>query len=188
MQITHYSSTVLAYARALLELATEKNEAEPIGQELEQLHELVQQNPVFAAYVGDPAIGHEEMERVLRNVFQGKVSPLMWNFMGVLNMKGRLKLLSTISAAYSDLLDEQQGKIEVDVTVAKKLTDAELQQVQQQVSAALKKEAFIHQFVEEEIIGGMILRVQDKLIDGSVRSQLEGMRKRMLGSAVPAAT
>ena len=173
---------MLSYGQSLLDLAGEQNQAEAIGEELGQIAEIVEQQPTFAAYLADPGISHEERGKVLRDVFAGKVSPLMWNFLGVLNIKRRLKEIPAIAAAYDDLLDEKLGKIEVDVTVAQKLTPDQLEQVRQRVSAALKKDAVIHQYVDESIIGGLLLRVQDKLIDASVRSQLRSMREQLLAS------
>ena len=118
------------------------------------------------------------MERVLK----GQVSPLMWNFLQVLNQKGRLGLLGQIAAAYDELLDEQLGKVEVDVTVAQRLTDEQLEQVRQRVGEALGKDAVVHQYVDESIIGGLILRVQDRLIDASVRQQLKAIRGHILAA------
>ena len=85
--------------------------------------------------------------------------------------------------AYEDLLDERLGKVEVDVTVAVRLSPDELESVRQRIGAALKKDAVIHQYVDESIIGGMILRVEDRVIDSSVRYQLEAMRKNLLSAA-----
>jgi F-type H+-transporting ATPase subunit delta len=182
MHVTHHTPTALAYAQSLLDLATEQNQAEPIGQELEQLRQIVEQQPGFAAYLSDPAIGDEERGRTIDRIFANQLSPLMHNFLGVLNLKDRLKLLGEIALAYDDLLDERIGKVEVDVTVAHKLSADDLEKVRQQVSQALKRDAVMHQYVDEDIIGGMILRVGDRLIDGSVRKQLQTIREQMLAA------
>ena len=84
--------------------------------------------------------------------------------------------------AFDNLLDIQYGKIEVDVTVANKLNDQELESVRQKVSEALKRDAIVHQYIDESIIGGLILRMNDQLIDGSVRTQLDRMRRQLLSS------
>jgi F-type H+-transporting ATPase subunit delta len=115
-------------------------------------------------------------------LFRGKVSPLMMNFLGLLNSKRRLGILHGITHAYEDLLDEQLGKIEVDVTVAQRLSPDQLEQVRQRVSQALGKTAVIHQYVDESIIGGLILRVEDRMINASVKYQLEAMRQQLLAS------
>jgi F-type H+-transporting ATPase subunit delta len=182
MQTTHHSPIVLAYAQSLLELASEQNQVEPIGKELEQVAELIAENPTFATYLADPAIGHEERAGMLKKVLGGKVSPLLWNFLGVLNLKGRLKYIPEMALAYDDLLDQKLGKIEVDVTVAQRLSPEHLEQVRQRVSQVLGKEAVIHQYVDESVIGGLLLRVQDRLIDSSVRSQLHSLKHQMLSS------
>src|SRR3954469_22519559 len=100
--------------------------------------------------------------------------------MQLLASKGKLAHLDQIADAYDDLLDEQLGKIEVDVTVAQKLTAEQLEQVRQKVSAALNKDAVVHQYVDESIIGGLVLRVQDKLIDASVKTQIHKLREQLL--------
>src|SRR5438105_6994719 len=102
MQTTHHSPTMLSYAQSLLELASEQNSAEPIGEELGQLAQIIAENPTFAAYLADPGISHEDRARTLQQTFAGKVSPLMWNFMGVLNLKRRLKEIPAIASAYDD--------------------------------------------------------------------------------------
>ena len=75
------------------------------------------------------------------------------------------------------------GKIEVDVTVAQRLDPGTLEEVRQRISAALKKDAIVHQYVDESIIGGLVLRIEDKLIDGSVLAQLERMKRKLMQSA-----
>ena len=182
MQTTHHTPTVLSYANSLLELAEEQNSAQVIGEELNQMGEVLQQNPVFVQFVADPGISQEERHRVLNDTFGGKLNPLLWNFLGVLNLKNRLNLLADIIPCYDDLLDEKYGKIEVDVTTAHTLSAEEFQEVKQRVSSALKKDAVIHQYVDESIIGGMVLRVQDQLIDASVKAQLQSIRQKLMSA------
>ena len=181
-QKTHNSPTAVTYARSLLELAQEGKLADPIGKDLAGIAEVLRTNPTFAAFLKDPGIGREERTRVIDQVLKPKVSPLLANFLGVVHAHGRLGLLEQIASAYNDLLDEAAGKIEVDVTTAQRLSADELEQVRQKVSGALKKDAIVHQYVDESIIGGLVLRVEDKLIDASVRSQLELMKRQLLAA------
>jgi F-type H+-transporting ATPase subunit delta len=174
--------TAIAYARSMLELANERGQADEIGREMAGIREITDQNPSFAAFLADPGIGATERTATLDRVFRNRVSPLVMNFLGVLNNKGRLRHLGSIAEAYANLLDEQQGKIEVDVTVAQRLTPDQLEQVRQRVGKALGKNAVVHQYVDENIIGGLVLRVEDRLIDASVKYQLEAMRERLLAA------
>jgi len=178
----HKAAYATAYARSLLELANEQTQAEQIGQELRDLKQIVEENRSFAIFLADPAIGHVERWNMLNRILGGKVSPLMHNFLGVLNQKTRLGVLPQMSEAYDEQLDEQLGKIEVDVTVAQKLTPEQLEEVRKRVSSALKKDAVVHQYVDDSIIGGLVIRVQDKLIDASVKTQLAAMKQQLLSS------
>jgi F-type H+-transporting ATPase subunit delta len=180
--ISSNNPTAVAYARSILDLANEHNQAQEFGQELAIIGELLKQNPSFAEFLADPGIGATERTAALEKLFRGRASPLVMNLMGVLNTRGRLNLLTAVADAYAVLLDEQLGNVEVDVTVAQKLDPSQLDQVRQRVSQALGKNAIVHQYVDEEIIGGLVLRVEDRFIDASVKYQLEAMRERMLAA------
>lgn len=177
-----HSAAASSYAKALLDLANGQNQAREVGQELNQVRELIDADASFEAFLANPTVSADSREQLLQRAFDGKVLPLMWKFLRLLNVKGRLGLLRQIDQAFDDLLDEQFGKVEVDVTVAQRLSDDELEQVRQTVGTALKRDAVIHQYVDESIIGGLVLRVQDRLIDSSVRAQLAAIKEQMLAA------
>ncbi len=172
-----------AYARALLELAAAQNAAEMIGDELTALADIVRKDPLLRAFLGNPAIGGAEREQMLKTVFLGRVSPLLSNFLGVLNANRRLDQLPSIATTYAHLLDELVGKVRVDLTVATKLDAGLLAQVREGISRALNKQAIVTEHVDDKIIGGMVVRVEDRLLDGSVKTQLDQMKKDLLTAA-----
>jgi F-type H+-transporting ATPase subunit delta len=173
----------VTYAQSVLELANEQKQAEQIGQELSALKQMLDENPQVREVFTNPAISAEEREQLIGRAFKGNISPLLFNTIGVLNEKNRLGLLGQIAQAYDDLLDQQLGKIEVDLTVAQKLDADQLEKARRQISQALGRDAVVRQNVDDEIIGGMIVRVGDKLIDASVKYQLAAMKKQLLESA-----
>jgi F-type H+-transporting ATPase subunit delta len=181
-----HSPVAITYAKALLELAAEQTDwaalPEIIGHELMALRKIITDEPLVGALFSDPAIGHVERSALLDRVFKDRVSPLLLKFLQILNEKGRLNLIASMAGAYGVLLDKRQGKVEVDVTLAQRLDAQQLEQVRQRIAAALNREVVIHQYVDASIIGGLILRVQDKLIDGSVRTQLSALREKILGA------
>ena len=180
---TQPSPTARAYAQSLLELAGERQQAEPVREELNAIGQVLTDVPSFRLFLADPGVGAEERKAVIDRAFGGRVGGLVRNVLGVLNAKGKLRELPGVIEAYNDLLDAQLGKIEVDVTVAQRLTPDQLEQVRRRVGAALGKDAVVHQYVDESIIGGLVLRVVDRLIDASVRQQLESMKQRLLAAA-----
>src|SRR4051794_32189857 len=119
----HHSPVAQAYAKALLELADERHSSSSeIGRELGDLRIVVEADNAFRLYLADPSISHERRGGVLERALSGKISPLLYNFLRLLNEKGRLSLLTQIAEAYQAMLDEKLGKVEVDLTVAQKLT------------------------------------------------------------------
>lgn len=167
------------YARALLELANSRGQAAEMRDELHGLSTIIQSNPMFKAFCEDPAIGRDERRAVLERTFRGKLSELLMNALLVLNVKGRLYLLPQIALQYQMMLDRQMGNVQVDLTVAQPMDEATLGNVQSRISQAIRKNAVVTQIVDESIIGGMIARVDDRLIDGSVKAQLEAMRQQL---------
>src|SRR5512138_888915 len=179
MEPTQHSSTATAYASTLLDLAWERNEPDVLKQELSAISQLIKENPSFRDFLRDPAIGMQQRGALLQKLFGATASPLMRNFLKVVNQRGALRYLGSIASAYATLLDRRRGRIEVDVTVPKALSDQELDSVRKRLSEALKKDAVVRQILDESLIGGMVLRVEDRLIDGSVRTQLQTIREQM---------
>jgi F-type H+-transporting ATPase subunit delta len=179
----HYSRAAVSYAKALIELADEqKLQHEAIGQELAALRDMVAKDETFRLYLADPSIATESRWALLKRALSGRVSPLVLHLLGVLNEKGRLALLREVSLAYEALLDEKLGKVQVEVIVAHQVTNEQIEEAKRRVSAALKRDAVVHPRVDESIIGGLIVRVGDKLIDASVKSQLQLMKEKLLAA------
>jgi len=173
------------YAEALLELAVAQPDpgaAEMIGLQLAAIRKIVREEPLVTPLLVDPAIGGLERHQLLDRVFKGRVDELLLKFLHVLADKERLNLLYSICGAYQIMLDERVGKVEVDMTVASRLDPAAVENVRQRIGAALKRDVVLHQYVDEKILGGLILRVGDKLIDGSVQAQLTAMREKFLAA------
>jgi F-type H+-transporting ATPase subunit delta len=176
----HTSPIATAYARSLLDLANGQNQAKEIGQELNDLAKVIDSDPSFQTFLSNPAIGHADREQLIIKVFQGRVAPLLMNFLLVANRRARLGLLGEMAVAYSDLLDQQFGIIEVDATVSQRLSPDEFEQVRQRIAQTLKREVVLHQYIDESIIGGLVLRIGDRLLDASVKAQLRAIRRQLL--------
>lgn len=180
MPTINYNSTAASYAQALIELAQQQNIAEQIGTELTDLQQIVNSDPLFQTFLANPSISQRERGAVVEKTIRSQVHPLLANFLGVLQVHNRLDIIDQVAAAYAHKLDQLQGKIEVDVTVAQELSDEQLDQVRERISTALNKTAVVKQTVNPEIIGGLVVRVEDKLIDASVKTQLQSIKQQLL--------
>ena len=107
---TSHSATSISYAKSLLELANESNQAEAINADLQALREAMDSDPSFAQFFRNPSISDAERLEVLNKAQSGGGSQLLMNFLGVLGAHGRLGTLADVAGAYDDLLGEQLGK------------------------------------------------------------------------------
>lgn len=176
------SAELAPYAEALLSLAEQRGEVEIVAAEVAALRQLLAENESFRRALSAPSISREARDAMLRRVLEPTFSSLVVNFLLMMSSKSRLKQLDAVLAQFQAALDERRGKIEVDVYVPSPLDDAELEAMRQKVSAGLKKDAKLRQMVDPSMIGGIMLRVGDQLIDGSVRKQLEMMKAKFLAA------
>lgn len=175
-------SMAAVFARSLLELAQAQNQHEPIAKDLQALKQVVEADPSFRDFFSNPAIPREQRAAIIDKTLGAQASPLLRNFLRVAGEHNMLRHLPAISDAYDDLLDELLGKVEVDLTAAQPITPDQLENARRRIGEALKKDVVVHPYVDESIIGGVIIRVGDQVIDASVRSQLESMRQKLLSA------
>lgn len=177
-----YSPAAGAYAQALIDLAEQAGLGDEMAGNLAALAKLVREDATLRALFRDPTIRKEERWGVIERTFKGRAPNLFVNFLGVVTDKDRLGLIPQISDAYATMLDQKRNRVRVTVTVSQKLDESQLAQVQQRVSAALAKNAVVEEKIDDSIIGGLVVHVEGKIIDGSVKTQLEAMRKQLLAA------
>ncbi|MAB72266.1 MAG: ATP synthase F1 subunit delta [Planctomycetaceae bacterium] len=174
------------YAQSLLELADAAGGDEKIvetGGELNVIAEMIRDDAEVAEFLRSPIVDSDKRAEALRRIFEGRVSDLVLRFMLVLNGKGRLGEFGSMATGYDQLVNERMGRVEVDVmTVDGSLDPDQLALLGEKVKAKLGQEPVFHQYADESLIGGLVLRVGDQLIDGSVRGQLRRMREELLAS------
>jgi len=174
------------YAQSLLELADAAGGDDKIvetGGELSVIAEMIRDDAEVAEFLRSPIVDSDKRAESLRRIFEGRVSDLVLRFMLVLNGKGRLGEFGAMTSAYDQLVNERMGRVEVDVmTVDGSLGADQLALLAEKVKAKLGQEPVFHQYADDSLIGGIVLRVGDQLIDGSVRGQLRRMREELLAS------
>ena len=172
------------YAQSLFELGEAAGgdaKLVEIGDELQGIVEIVRGDSTFAEFLRSPSVEREKRAETLRRVFDGQVTDVVLRFLLVLNDKGRLGSLDDIADGYGELLNERFGRIEVDVyTVDGALDPSQIEQLAGKVKARLGKDPVFHQYADPSMIGGLVLRIGDQLIDGSVRGQLRDLRESLL--------
>lgn len=177
------------YAQSLLELAEAAGGDEKIVEtsaELIAIMEIIRSDEATAEFLRSPIVEQEKRAIAIRRIFEGRVSDLILRFILVLNGKGRLGEFGAMAAAYDELVNTRLGRVEVDVyTVEGRLEADQLAVLGEKVKSRFGQDPVFHQYADPSLIGGLVLRVGDQLIDGSVRGQLRRMREELLagGSA-----
>ncbi len=175
------------YARSLFELAVEASSLDEVTDELTQIVELLYSNPQLKAVFDLPSISTDRRAKTIENIFRGRVSDLTYQFLGVVNEKDRLNHLAPIAVAFGQMVKDHQGEVDVAVTTARELTAVQQETIRQRLSAALDRQAILHTRVDENIIGGLTIRVGDKQIDGSIATQLKRMKHELIEAGREAA-
>ncbi|MFB0986076.1 MAG: ATP synthase F1 subunit delta [Phycisphaerales bacterium] len=177
------------YAQSLLELAEAAGGDEKIVEtsaELIAIMEIIRSDEATAEFLRSPIVEQEKRAIAIRRIFEGRISDLILRFILVLNGKGRLGEFGAMAAAYDELVNTRLGRVEVDVyTVEGRLEADQLAVLGEKVKSRFGQDPVFHQYADSSLIGGLVLRVGDQLIDGSVRGQLRRMREELLagGSA-----
>ena len=172
---THTDPLARIYARSLFELSEAMDDREKtleVADELEQVCELARSDHAFREFLGSPLVEAEARGKSIEKIFSERVNSLLLRFLLVLNANGRLGHLESIETAFTQLVHEHWGRVEVDVTTAKPMDDAAREAIVTRLKEAIGKDPVVHAYVNAELIGGVTLRIGDQLIDGSVATQL----------------
>jgi len=167
------------YAAALVEMADEAGELDAVADEAAQLGELLAADADLANLLSNRILSTDERAGAIERLFQGKVSDLLYRFLQVVNRKGRMAELPGILHAFGKLFAERRGVLQIDAYVAEKLDEEKLARIASSIGEALGKQVVPHQHVDPSLIGGLKLRIGDRLLDGSVAAQLKLLQQRM---------
>ena len=171
------------YAESLFQLAEKAGGmtlVQTIGAEFAALADAVTSDRRFAEFLKTPVIDAKTREASLKRALAPAISDLLLRFLLVVNRKGRSGSIESIALAYDSLLQEKLGKVEVDVWTAGALGEDARRVIQQRVSAAIGKDAVLHAYVDPAMIGGIKLRIGDRLVDGSVASRLRSLHSTLV--------
>lgn len=173
------------YAETLFALAERHEGLTAFGQGVDLVTGLFEQHPEFKLFLETPRIDAEEKKAFVRKVFEAGLPVQLVNFLLVTIDKRRQRLLPQIAQHFRALVDEKEGRAHVEVTVARSVDEATLAMLASRLSDLLGVTAVPHVKVRPEILGGVVVRTGDTIYDGSVRRQLDGMRRRLLKAKLP---
>jgi F-type H+-transporting ATPase subunit delta len=168
------------YAEALLAVAEQRDQADEVADELKALIGSFATDPALEAFFKTPAVNRVRKDEVIAKVFEGRTTPVLADFLRLLNKKGRLGLIRLIAVAYRGLRDIKANRARVLVETAAPLSEKQIDDLRTTLGGLLSKTAVVVTRVNPELIGGLIVHVGDKVFDTSVRTKLFNVRNQLL--------
>ena len=171
------------YADTLLTLAKKHGEPEAWGTMIADIAAAMRDNPMLKTVLGSPKIAAAQKIELLNKALDKKVPPMFLRFLEALVAKRRQMLIPSIAAEYQSLIDESEDRVHANVTLAREAGEPEKAALAKQLSKLLGKRVVPHITLNPAILGGVIVKVGDTVMDGSVRRRLATLKSRMVSSA-----
>ncbi len=172
------------YASACLDTVEQDDIAKELADEIDQLVSLIDQIPSADILLVGAIIDRKQRQELVDRVFAGRVSKSLEAFLGVLASRDRLGLLWHMAPAFRSCLNERMGLVEVDVTTAVALDAQQLDEISSSLGASLDVPVTVNTTVDESLVGGMIIRIGDRVYDASIATSLNNTISRSVSRMV----
>ncbi|MFQ5708332.1 MAG: ATP synthase F1 subunit delta [bacterium] len=173
--------TILArrYARALFELARERDILESIRNEVALFNQNLQSSPSFRHFLNSPQLNPGEKQKVVEDLFQDRVSNVFFNFVLVLLKKNRQGLFAVIVKEFQTLFDQYKRKLRAATITAVPLDDATKSKLTETLSRTFDSDVQIENRIDPRILGGIVVNLDGQVFDGSLQSLLRRLKNEL---------
>ena len=169
------------YAEALFSIVRAEGELERVEDELFHFGKLLESNHELKQALSDKSIEADQRQKVLGEILEGKVSPHTLGLLGFIVAQGRARQLPQILTELSDLAAEARNSVVAEVRSAIPLDDSQRTQLAEALSGATGKKVELKVVIDPSVIGGLVAKVGDTVIDGTVRRRLEQLKEQVRG-------
>jgi F-type H+-transporting ATPase subunit delta len=170
------------YARSLFEVAQETGKLDEVREQLGQFADALQDGRELQVFFFSPYFSSEEKKDGLGKVLDG-VEPAVLNFFELLVEKHRMPVLFRIRRAYDQLWERENKLLPVQITSAIELDDETARRIGDQIGSQTGQRVELTKTVDPDILGGLVLRVGNSILDASIRNRLETLRKNVAKAA-----
>jgi F-type H+-transporting ATPase subunit delta len=169
------------YARALFQAAKEQGRIDGVHEELSAFVDAIQEVPELQAVIGNPELDPPAKADALAAVLKD-ADELLRNFVRLVAVKGRAPMLDEIAREYDAFVADEEQILNVELTTAYELSDAEAGSMVKQIEQASGRRVEANRTVDPDLIGGLVLKVGSLEVDSSVRGRLERLRRELAGA------
>ncbi len=168
------------YGDALLEIAVEEKKLDDFAEEIEAIMAILKDNPEFGKLMNNPRIVVDEKLQVLKNVFEGKISEEVLRFFSTIISKGRYSQIDEILTYFLDEVKKINGIGVAYVTTPIELNKTQKENVEKKLLETTGfKKMEMHYALNKELIGGMQIRIGDRVVDSSILTKINKMQQVM---------
>ena len=164
------------YGAALFMLACEAGEKRGYSDALGSIKEIFSENPEYPVFLSSPSVPMSERLASIEGAFGDSLPEHVLSFLILLCEKGRIECFSEAVEEYNALLDASERVSNVRVTSANELTDEEKEKLKSKLESVCKGEVRIEYFTDASLIGGLIVDIDGKIMDGSLRQRLREVK------------
>src|SRR4030067_2718002 len=171
---------VKSYAEALFQVAHAEEMLDRVEEELTRLNKSLDSNAELREFLSNPQISSDGKKSALFQIFGGKVSPITLHWINMVVDQGRQRRLPAIIEAFFTLAQDAREKVTAEVITSVPLSEDQMNRLAQELSKITRKRVFLKPMVDESILGGVIVKIENKVIDGSVKHLLEEIKNEMV--------
>lgn len=169
-----------SYANTLFDLARENQVLDAVKEDLETIAGVVRKEGDLVKFLTSPYFSRSSKEKFLAKALSGRIAELTMNFLVVLIKHNRMGLLPEIVARYAELWDVERHCYPVELTVSRPLEPGEVERLKEDMETAFGGAVRLEWAVDPDILGGVIIRCRDKVIDNSIHNRLRTAVKTII--------
>ena len=167
------------YSRSIFELSEEQNQRDTVFQELLTVHQAMENRPELLNLLQSPRITRDEKRSLIEGILGPRSSNLSKDFLNLLVDKNRTELFPFIVEQLQDVIRQKQGIQEVFVVTARELHSSIVQLLERTLEKVTGKKILVQSSVDLTLLGGMQIRMGNRMIDGSVRTKLNTLETQL---------
>lgn len=172
------------YAEALFEVANEKSLLEQTEKDLQLIVEVIKETEDLMAFLRHPKIDLKAKKELIETNFKDSISTISKNFVYQLIDSGRIEFIGEIYKLFVKYANDARGIVDVEAVTAIPLNESNKEKVLQSFVQKLGKEVHLKNTVDPTLLGGMVVKVGDRVYDGSINKQLEVLKRSLAASRV----
>ena len=169
-----------AYAEALFSIAKVEDAVGDVEDELLELKRILSTNYKLKGFLDDQTVTTEGKKKAVAELFEGKLLPIILNMVYTAIDRGRHRALPDIAEAYAELASSYRGQVTAEVITAVPIPEEMADKLKAALSQMVRKQVYLRSVVDVSIIGGCIVKIGDKIIDGCLHKRLEDLRTAMV--------